>query len=177
MSLYATAYGWALRCTGRAAWTEIAAGHNPLLTLEADLLRRHPSVTALAPKDVAAGCLLFDVRATDEYRVSHLAGAVHLSSHATIYEVLRAANSQNLIGTTAIFYCAVGVRSARLIDRLQSRLLDSGCARVANLSGGIFRWHNEGRQLFDATGPVNHVHPYNDHWRCFLMPQTATVQV
>lgn len=170
IDLQARIYGLALRCTGRAAWASIPAGDNPLRDLEADLRRRYPGVAALEPADLADGVRLFDVRGADEYGVSHLAGAIRVRPRSTFDELMRAAGADALQGKTAVFYCAVGVRSARLIDRLQHRLHDAGCVRAANLSGGVFRWHNEGRPLFCASGGAERVHPFNRHWARFVRP-------
>ena len=173
MNLIASAYRLGLRFTGRSAWARAAACHNPMRDLEADLRRRYSGVLAIEPTSLSDACLLFDVREAAEFEVSRLAGAIRVSPRSRAAEVIAAVPCDRLAGATAVFYCAVGVRSARLVNRLQPDLLAVGVAGIASLSGGIFRWHNEGRPLVDAKGRANRVHPYNAHWRQFLLDRTA----
>jgi rhodanese-related sulfurtransferase len=174
VSLFSAAYGAALRCTGRSAWVRAAAGQNPLRDLEADLRRRYPTVAVLEPDDLPSDCLLFDVREAAEFEVGHLRNAIRIAPRATLMELRAAAGPRPLDGANAVFYCAVGIRSARLVARLQGELIrGAGCGRVAHLSGGIFRWHNEARPLVGVAAPVDRVHPFNRHWRKFLLARTA----
>jgi 3-mercaptopyruvate sulfurtransferase SseA len=57
-------------------------------------------------------------------------------------------------------YCSVGIRSARVADRLRH----AGIGAVYNLDGSIFRWASEGRPVVRDGEPVRAVHPYNAVW-------------
>ncbi len=110
--------------------------------------------------------LVFDVREPDEFAQSHLNGARRIDPEMTA-SAFQAAYGQELKGRTVVFYCAVGVRSGRMLARVKS-VLDVGGVRDAyNLRGGIFRWHASGRALVAehaAGGLPRTVHPYDASW-------------
>ena len=43
-----------------------------------------------------------------------------------------------------------------------------GAASVSNLENGIFGWHNERRELEDAGGKTDVVHPYDATWKRYV---------
>ena len=43
-----------------------------------------------------------------------------------------------------------------------------GAASVSNLENGIFGWHNENRELVDAKGATDAVHPYDAIWKRYV---------
>ena len=48
---------------------------------------------------------------------------------------------------------------------MASWLARAGYTSVVNLSGGIFKWANEGRPLFrEESRPTALVHPYDRRW-------------
>lgn len=96
---------------------------------------------------------LLDVRAADEYVVSHLRGAVRVDPDASAAEVLARIDPRRPV----VAYCSVGYRSSVLVQRLR----DAGFTQAANLEGSIFAWANEGRPLESAAGAVSVVHPYD----------------
>lgn len=104
--------------------------------------------------------LLLDVRAPDEYAVSHLAGAVRvdpgLEDLAPLEGVAKAA--------PIVVYCSVGYRSAALARRLQQ----AGFTNVRNLEGSIFAWANAGHPVYRAGRRVRVVHPYDRLWGLLL---------
>jgi len=100
--------------------------------------------------------LLLDVRAPAEFAVSHLPGAILVSSGAQARERLRARTNAGPV----VLYCSVGYRSADLADQLQAE----GFTNLFNLEGSIFQWANEGRPVFRGNARVEVVHPFDDDW-------------
>lgn len=144
----------------------------PLTWQVVDALIRHryPKVAPLSTDRLAAWMadetrvppLLLDARTPEEYAVSHVPGAVHVDPKVAP-ETLAAgvAALRGSDGTRpAVVYCSVGVRSARVADRLQR----AGIRAVWNLEGSIFRWASEGRPLVRDGLRVRDVHPYNAVW-------------
>ena len=142
-----------------------------LTLLEKLIARQHP-VPQIRTDSLAArlargdtSLLLFDVRQPVEYAVSHLPGAIRIDPDLRAADFLEA-YGDTLRGRDIVFYCSVGYRSSAFIEHLQKA--DSATyASIANLRGGIFRWHNEDRPLY-ADAPVDTVHPYSRLWRHFL---------
>ncbi|MEO1693916.1 MAG: rhodanese-like domain-containing protein [Pseudomonadota bacterium] len=114
--------------------------------------------------------ILVDVREADEFGVSHLPGALRIDPAATPEDLLR--HIGDVAGREVVLYCSVGVRSSKLGARALTALKAAGATRVANLSGGIFRWHNEGRPLAVGTAPSRDVHPYNFWWGRLVRDQS-----
>ena len=89
----------------------------------------HLTTAQLAEKiDQDQPVLLLDARSAEEFRVSHLAGAVHAPYVHTALKAIRADRGRS----TVVVYCSVGYRSSRLISRLQRQ----GVENVFNLEGG-----------------------------------------
>ncbi len=132
-----------------------------------------PSVAQLPTVDLArrldAGerVLLIDTRSRDEYLVSHLPGAVWAERPAQLRAAVRAVPAEQLV----VLYCSVGVRSSKAA----ALLLRDGGHTVANLSGSIFQWANEGRALEADGKPALQVHPYNRAWGHLLEPRLRAV--
>ncbi len=112
--------------------------------------------------------VLLDVRAREEFAVSHLAGAEHVQPDAP-------ASAINHPKSRAIVtYCSVGYRSGAFAKKL----LDAGYTNVVNLEGSIFAWANEGRPVVQKGCRVEKVHPYNRTWGLLLKKQyRADLQV
>jgi rhodanese-related sulfurtransferase len=170
-------YRTALRLIGRPTWATPATGDDPLRDMALDVAARHPAINHMAPSELAAelaaqpdAVLVFDVRESGEFAVSHLANAIPLSPRGaqdlvTVRERLARRPDTKL----AVFYCAVGVRSSALATRF-AREAGSRNIGVANLAGGLFRWVNEGRAIVDGSGSATTtVHPFNRHWGQFLL--------
>ncbi len=102
--------------------------------------------------------LLLDARTPEEHALGHLPGARRIDPGATELGIERSA--------PIVVYCSVGYRSAALCARLQT----SGYSDVRNLSGGIFQWANERRELRAAEGRVSQVHPFSRLWGLWLRP-------
>jgi rhodanese-related sulfurtransferase len=105
---------------------------------------------------------LLDVREPAEYVVSHLAGAIRISPHASAAKVMARINPHRPV----VVYCSVGYRSSQLAQQLQR----AGFTNVMNLEGSIFAWANEGRPLAADGHPATLVHPYNRKFGQMLKP-------
>jgi rhodanese-related sulfurtransferase len=136
--------------------------------LEQEIQDRFPSVRGISTAELAAWLegpnlsrpLVLDVRAWEEFSVSHLPGAVHAPTAAKAIEVVSAHTN----AIPAVVYCSLGYRSAELVDQLQAL----GFTNLFNLEGSIFRWANEGRPLFRGTTLVKGVHPFDEEWGRYL---------
>lgn len=147
------------------------AGHiSPLPVIEGVVRFTYSSLDHIAPDAYvqrAAGdgneVVLLDIREPAEYAVSHLPGALQVGPDADAATVL--ARARDVRGKRVVVYCSVGVRSSKLASRVAADLKKAGAQSVENLSGGIFRWHNERRPLVDRTGaPTDLVHKYDAYW-------------
>jgi len=140
------------------------AGARDLGTVQADIVEDYPAVRHMEGAALTArapDALLFDVREADEFAVSHLAGARRLDPDMDAEDFI-AEFGALIAGRDVVFYCSVGVRSARMAARLANALAPA--QSVWNLEGGIFAWHNAARPLRNAGGPTDFVHPYNRSW-------------
>jgi rhodanese-related sulfurtransferase len=154
-------------------WTMLGAQKDPLTwdVVFARIRRDWPEVAQMSTQEVAermaasseANPLLIDVRAHEEYEVSHLPGAIWAETPSQIASAVREASDRRAV----VFYCSVGVRSSRAA----ARLIRFGRADVFNLQGSIFKWANEGRPLTANDRAVHVVHPYNERWGVLLNPQ------
>ncbi|MBC8050319.1 MAG: rhodanese-like domain-containing protein [Chitinophagales bacterium] len=84
--------------------------------------------------------IIFDVRERAEFEHSHIKGAVYLPP-GTGEEEFAVKYAKEVNGKTVVFYCAVGVRSSIMHNRVNNVLQQNGSASAYNLGGGIFRWH------------------------------------
>lgn len=100
--------------------------------------------------------LVLDARTEIEYKVSSLARAVQIDPYRPSLRPLQALTKQSPV----VVYSSAGYRGARVASWLQRM----GYGNVANLSGGIFAWVNEGRPIFRGETPVAQVHPYDQKW-------------
>ena len=140
--------------------------------VERDLAHRHPGLPTTTPEALARRLgsdrppPLLDARTPAEFAVSHLPGARRVDPGATA-----AALADALAGTDrqreVVVYCSVGVRSARIAERLRR----AGFENVENLGGSVFRWANQGRPLVRDGRPAETVHPYNAAWGRLLDPE------
>ena len=118
--------------------------------------------------------LIFDIRKTDEYNVSHIAGAILVSPKMSANSFLEKYNDAAK-GKTVIFYCSVGQRSSIFTKRVQDGLKNSGTVAVFNLKGGLFDWHNENLPLVTTSNePTEYIHPYNKFWGRMVNQKSKT---
>lgn len=118
------------------------------------------AATPATPSDVAP--IIVDVREAREFAVSHLPGAIRVAPSISVDELLESLG--NVSGRKVVLYCSVGFRSSKLAQRAHEALTRAGASSVVNMSGGIFRWHNEGRPLSRGDVVSSNVHPYNWRW-------------
>lgn len=106
------------------------------------------------------GVVLIDARATEEFAVSRIPGAMKGASSGV-------GEAMGTDEKRVIVYDSIGFRSAEWVAGIDSKV--SG--KTYYLEGGIFQWTNEGRPLVDADGkPTTKVHPYNKLWGRLLKP-------
>ena len=130
-----------------------------------------PAVRQLSTAELAAMLareegprpLLLDVRSEEEYRVSHLWGAVRVDPGAEEPELPEGVGKDHPI----VAYCSVGHRSSGLA----SRLMAAGYTEVWNLEGSIFEWANEGRPVYRGDDEVRQVHLFDGRWGKLLDPE------
>jgi rhodanese-related sulfurtransferase len=134
-----------------------------------DVAKKWPNITHIAPlhasKIIAEGlATVFDVRTEEEFAVSHVPGAIRVDPAMT-REAFLSQHGAALKGKTAVFYCAVGVRSSNLAQRVGADALTAaGANRSVNVAGGIFAWHGEALPLENANGKTDLVHGYDSSW-------------
>ncbi len=102
--------------------------------------------------------VVIDVRAGEEYHVSHILGAEHIESAQEVEKLVVGKN------TKIVFYCSVGYRSAKITSELRKQ----GFTNAFNLTGGIFEWANRGLDVYQNGEKVDTVHPFNKHWGMLL---------
>lgn len=155
-----------------AAWLDMGwmyvtpVSAETLESIKQSVRKRFPSVRQITTGELAAWLsdsgrvppLLVDVRETNEFVVSHLRGALNLSSLSSIQA------ARPLDNRPVVVYCSVGYRSSALAEKLQR----AGLTNVVNLEGSIFAWANEGRPLYRGTNEVREVHGYSSKWRQLL---------
>ncbi len=136
-------------------WTEVIS----------DIRDKYPDVRQLRTDELHSWLtgsrskfiILIDARAKEEFRVSHITGAMNIPHNSKDpLKYLTNIKPENPI----IVYCSVGYRSSILAGKLQ----DMGFTRVYNLEGSIFKWANEGRPLVQGKVTVREVHPYDTRW-------------
>ena len=148
----------------------LATTNHGLRAIHALTAARHSDVDHVTSDEVAAklssapeGVLILDVREATEFQVSRIPGA-HRVSPTMDAEAFRRRFGKDIDGRKVVLYCSVGIRSTELASRIRSAALAAGATSVANLTGGIFSWHNERRDLVNESGPTDRIHPYNSFW-------------
>jgi len=98
--------------------------------------------------------LLIDTRRKDEYKESHIHGAINIHFLVPKFRVedTRDFEMPSWVerDTQIITYCAVGLRSGMMSWHLKNR----GYVNVKVMNGGFYKWVNEGRPIFSKTGDV-----------------------
>jgi rhodanese-related sulfurtransferase len=154
LALLLSGFDWPLSI-GRLTWERI----------DQAIAREYPLVRQVDVEQLRARLTkgellqLVDVRNAEEYRVSHLPGAVLIDSFRP-----------ETVGPDAmiVVYCSVGLRSAEYAEQLRQQ----GYRQVYNLQGSIFAWANSGYPLETGNGrPTTIVHPYDRRWGELLKPE------
>lgn len=110
-----------------------------------------------------AAPMLVDIRNAAEHAISHLPGALLVTSHEHALRAL----ADHARDTAIVAYCSVGVRSARLVRELKRH----GFSNASNLDGALFEWANRSLPLVNAQGPARTVHPFDPSWGALLAPE------
>jgi rhodanese-related sulfurtransferase len=104
--------------------------------------------------------VILDARTPIEYQVSHLPGALLMDARRPSLRPLRG----RPMNAPIVVYASTGYRGARLAHFLETH----GYTNVLNLSGGIFRWADDGRPVVRDGRPATEVHPYDQRWGLLL---------
>lgn len=152
---------------------------SPSQVIDQELRANFPdiaSITAAELQTILSGeerPIILDVREPEEFAVSHIQGAVRIDPDAKLDDVLRVIGP-DLKGRAIIVYCSVGVRSTQLAERVHDGLKSRGASRIANLSEGVFGWHNAKRLLVRGSQLTPYVHPYDRVWGKLVNQQGLT---
>jgi rhodanese-related sulfurtransferase len=143
----------------------------------ADVKAKWPALSHASPAEVqtlinADKAVLFDVRSPEEQQVSQIPGAVPVDP-AISRESFVTKYGAALKGKTPVFYCAVGVRSSKLAERVGAQTLAAlgAVGPLVTMAGGIFAWNWEGRPLVNANGATDAVHGYDATWGRLVKPR------
>lgn len=150
----------------------IGVGYLRLMQLddfEKMIAKQHP-VPAISVTDFyqrihsadSAEVVVFDTREAEEFRRSHLPGAIQVDPEMDT-GVFLAKYRDAIAGKKAVFYCSVGYRSSVFAERLLKTDAVPATA-ILNLRGGIFRWYNSGLPVYNERGETGDIHPYNKFW-------------
>ncbi|NKB32268.1 MAG: sulfurtransferase [Pseudomonadales bacterium] len=110
--------------------------------------------------------IIIDVRAAEEFAVSHLNQALNIETGAGV-----AAQFSDK-SAPIIVYCSVGYRSAGVAAELESL----GYSNVKNLQHSIFEWANRDLPMENAAGDTDLVHPFNRIWGTLVEPDLHSFQ-
>jgi len=135
--------------------------------IQTDIEKKHQNIKHIADDDFLKldekNTLIFDVRESSEFNVSHIKNAIQITPNIDSKEFLKKFSHQ-LKGKHLVFYCSVGQRSSELASRLKPLLTSQGVQEIYNLKGGIFQWHNNRRPLVKNDAPTPFIHPFNAYW-------------
>ncbi len=142
---------------------------NPRVSLEDvehKVIRRYrmPQITPASLAEMLANgnVTLFDVRTREEFDAGHLPGAIRVEPGATAKEIIKL-HGDRLDDGPVVFYCAVGVRSSRMMFQTQRQIAPLARYGAYNLRGGVFRWTADGRQMVRG-GEQGAAHPFSEDW-------------
>lgn len=104
--------------------------------------------------------LILDRREPEEYTVSHLPDAILAVNGEAALKIIAGEGKDRSV----VIYCSVGYRSSELAEKLQEK----GFTEVYNLEGSMFKWANEGRDIYQGDQLTNKVHFFNSKWKQLL---------
>lgn len=94
--------------------------------------------------------ILVDNRSLEEFEISHIPGAIHISQF----------DEKSAKGKRIVVYCTIGERSGRYVTDLNKRGIPA-----LNYPGSLLDWLHNGGKIEDSTGnPTHWVHPYSKSW-------------
>jgi len=111
-----------------------------------------------------ANFTLLDTRKKEEYKVSHLKDAIWVGDKAFDPSVVL----ENIHDKEQpiVVYCSIGVRS----EDIGEKLMALGYTNVQNLYGGIFRWKNKNKTVYNLKEqPTDSVHAFSKYWGRLLL--------
>ncbi len=111
--------------------------------------------------------IIFDTRSPEEFKTSHISNAIQIDPEITLDE-FRNVYSKNIQNKHLVFYCSVGYRSSKVLQRLKEFADNAGAKSLQNLKGGIFRWYNENYEVVNEKGITDDIHPYDAFWKFLL---------
>lgn len=123
----------------------------------------HIDNQALSAQSSDSNFILFDVRERQEYDVSHIENAIQVDPEISVEEFF-VRHTDKLDNKVVVFYCSVGERSSKLLEKLQDKLTGTGATSAYNLEGGAFKWHNDQIELVKDGLHTRDIHPYNAYW-------------
>jgi len=155
---------------GASLLSSCAVAEDSLSDIHASIASDYADVAQISAESLAKldpdTLLILDIREPAEYAVSRIPGAIWVNPSSTADTAT--IQIGDVTGKQIIVYCSVGMRSSIFAEREQESLLANGAISVANLERGIFGWHNEGRELVDANGLTDVVHPYDAVWKRYV---------
>ena len=117
-----------------------------------------PFITVADAFEVQNDYLFLDARELDEFRTSHIKGAVHIGYDDFDIKTIKDKIKSD---TPIIIYCSIGYRS----EIIGKKLSEGGFTNIRNLYGSIFEWVNQHRPIYDGTGKqTNNLHTFNKKW-------------
>ncbi|KAL0478637.1 hypothetical protein AKO1_002588 [Acrasis kona] len=87
--------------------------------------------------------LVLDARRPDEYKHSHIKFSINVYAMKSIPRIMNELVPQD---REIVVYCAVGLRSGWLTQRLAKK---HGFVNAMTLRGGFYKWANEGRPMYN----------------------------
>lgn len=103
--------------------------------------------------------LILDARERNEYKISHLKGAIFVGYNDFKVDVFEKIHPNK--NEVIVVYCSLGIRSESIAEKLKN----SGYTNVQNLYGGIFEWKNNGYPIFNSIGKeTDSIHAYSKEW-------------
>lgn len=137
----------------------------------------HISTEALASiltkDELAKHYILIDTRPLEEYQTSHLRDAIRVDPDLKVEQFIEKFG-EKIKNKHCVFYCSVGYRSAAFISRVSQAAQESGALTCANLRGGLFRWYNEKRPVYQGEKETDEIHPYDSYWGQFVIPRAPS---
>jgi len=159
-----------------SGWPDPTDPRTTLADVEAAVSRKIPvpeiSVPEFGDTLSQPDTMIFDVREPSEFARSHISGATRIDPGLSA-AAFAARFGNEIRGKKVVFYCAVGVRSGTMLERVRSVLSTGGATSALNLKGGIFRWYASGRPLVADTGVAHDVHHYDEAWGKLLARTVA----
>jgi|TARA_B110000908_G_scaffold22340_1_gene25300 rhodanese-related sulfurtransferase len=104
--------------------------------------------------------VFLDAREIKEYKMSHIKNSIHIGYDNFDEKSVKKVDKN----ATVVVYCSVGYRSGKIGKQLR----EMGYTSVFNLYGGLFDWANNGNKIYNSSGEIEIVHPYNKKWGKWL---------